>query len=41
LAGKGARAGPGKGGGGEKERDWNQWLLTFYTEPLCDAGIHC
>lgn len=37
LAGKGARAGQGKGGGVEKERDWNQWLLTYYTEALCDG----
>lgn len=37
LAGKGARAGQGKGGGVEKERDWNQWLFTFYAEALHDG----
>lgn len=37
LAGKGARAGQGKGGGVEKEKDRNQWLLTFYTEALHDG----
>lgn len=41
LAGKGARAGQGKGGGIKKEKDWNQWLLTFYTEALCDGFVHC
>lgn len=35
------RAGQGKGGRVEKERDWNHWLLTFYTEALCDGWVHC
>lgn len=41
LAGKCARARQGKGGGGEKEKEWNQWLLIFYTKALCDGCVHC
>lgn len=41
LAGKGDRAGQGKGEGIKKGKDWNQWLLTFYTEALCDGLVHC
>lgn len=29
LAGKGARAGQGKGGGIKKGKDWNKWLLNI------------
>lgn len=32
-------AGQGKGGGVEKEREWNQWLFTFYTEALCGGWV--
>lgn len=32
LARKGERAGQGKGEGGEKGKERNQWLLIFYTK---------
>lgn len=30
----------GRGKGGRVEKDWNQWLLTFYVEVLCDGWVH-
>ena len=41
LAGKGERAGQGKGEGGEKGKERNQWLLTLPTKALCDGHICC
>ena len=32
FARKGERAGQGKGEGGEKGKERNQWLLIFYTK---------
>lgn len=41
LAGKGERAGQGKGEGGEKGKERNQWLLIFHTKALGDGHICC